>query len=91
MSGQVMGTPAYMSPEQWRNAKRVSDKTDVYALGVMMVEMLTGKPPFRGKYAHELMNQHLEEEPKLTKVPAEVRDGIAQCLHKKSGARPTPE
>jgi serine/threonine protein kinase len=78
-----------MSPEQWKNAKRVSDKTDVYALGVMMVEMLTGKPPFRGKYAHELMNQHLEEAPNLAKVPAEVRDVLATCLDKKPGSRPT--
>ena len=44
-SNVLLGTPAYMSPEQCRGSKNVSDKTDVYALGVILFEMLTGRLP----------------------------------------------
>ena len=89
MSGQVMGTPAYMSPEQCRNAKRVSEKTDVYALGIMLVEMLTGKPPFRANNVHDLMAMQVNDEPKLRSVPAGIRDLVERCLEKSPGPRPT--
>ena len=58
---ELLGTPNYMSPEQCRGAKGVDEKTDVYALGVMMFEMLVGKPPFIGSALGELMAKHVYE------------------------------
>src|SRR5262249_11392416 len=46
--GAIMGSPPYMAPEQWLDAGRVDARTDLYALGVLAYECLTGKPPFTG-------------------------------------------
>jgi len=86
-SGQVMGTPVYMSPEQCRNTKRVSVKTDIYALGVILYEMVCGRPPFDASNSYDIMAMHCSEEPNLRRVPNEVRDICARCLQKSPGKR----
>lgn len=61
-SGMLMGTPAYMAPEQWRS-EPVTVRTDVYALGMLLYEMLVGLAPFEGDTAFALMYDHLDKAP----------------------------
>lgn len=63
-AGLVMGTPQYMAPEQVRQ-QPLDTKTDVYALGILAFEMLTGKPPFDALHHVEIMRCHLQDDPPL--------------------------
>ncbi len=54
--GMTLGTPSYMAPEQFQNTKNVDRRADIYSLGVLAYEMLTGKKPFSGGFSSELMN-----------------------------------
>ena len=63
-SGVAMGTPHYMAPEQAAGLNRkVDSRTDVYALGCIMYELLTGRPPFTAESSMEILRQQLEEDP----------------------------
>ena len=62
-TGIVMGTPAYMSPEQCEGRGNVDMRTDVYALGIVLYEMLTGRVPFIGEGYGEILVQHLTQRP----------------------------
>lgn len=61
-SGHLMGTPAYMAPEQWRS-QPIDARTDVYALGIMLYEMLVGLQPFEADTPYALMYNHIDKMP----------------------------
>ena len=93
-TGILMGTPAYMSPEQAAGT-RPDHLTDVYAMGCVLFEMLTGKTPFRGPSSLETLKMHLTTEaraPSLRKPDAgitrELDATVAQCLAKRKVERP---
>lgn len=92
--GEVLGTPAYMSPEQVRGDV-VDPRSDLYSLGVLLHEALAGSPPFPGLSAAEVMRQHLAEAPPslpALAVPPAARQGlealVADLLRKEPGDRP---
>ena len=92
-SGLVCGTPAYMSPEQARGEGRnVDPRSDVWALGGVLYEMLAGEPPFKADNALKLMLRITKEQPrKLStvnrKVPSGVEAIVMKCLEKKPALR----
>jgi serine/threonine-protein kinase len=87
----IAGTPAYMSPEQWRGKPELA--SDVYSLGCVMYELLTGDVPFDGSLP-ELMVCHLEKRPARPSwlrnaVPVEIERLVMRALAKAPGLRPT--
>lgn len=92
LSGEVLGTPAYMSPEAAKGESRSSDpRTDIYSIGVMLFELLTGELPFRGDFAH-LVQQILHAKPRS---PVEINPAVhreleticLKCLEKEPADR----
>ncbi len=80
-AGLILGTAAYMSPEQARG-KNVDKRADIWAFGVVLYEMLTGRPAFRGETTTDVLAAVVKEEPDLTRVPAKVRRLLQACLQK---------
>src|SRR3569623_2386657 len=92
-TGAIIGTPAYMSPEQCRGAKEIDYRTDVYALGVIGYQMLTGQLPFAADALGELLLKHLTETPAPAdalepSVPPPVSQILARSLEKEPEKRP---
>ncbi len=84
--GSTIGTVAYMSPEQTRG-ETVDQRTDIWSLGVVLYEMLTGQLPFKGNYEQAIVYSILNEEPILateinSAVPAELEEIISKALSK---------
>lgn len=91
---QVIGTPAYMSPEQCAGAGGVDARTDVYALGCVLYELLTGRTPFVAEGAGQLIGMHLFQEPSLLsslapQIPNRVCALCHSFLQKDKSLRPS--
>jgi serine/threonine-protein kinase len=65
----TLGTATYMAPEQFRSSRDVDHRVDIYALGCMTFELLTGHPPFGGRNLVEQMKAHLDQPPPLASLP----------------------
>src|ERR1700693_3016939 len=84
-AGVILGTPAYMSPEQVRS-EPVDQRTDIWAFGCVLYELLQGRSPFRGASVAEMIASVLKAEPDWQALPArtpvKVRDLLRRCLQK---------
>ncbi|HLJ96567.1 MAG TPA: protein kinase [Gemmataceae bacterium] len=91
-TGEVLGTPAYMSPEQARGeSHKVDARSDVYSLGVVLYELLTGEVPFRGTPG-AVLRQVLEDEPRPPRridetIPRDLETICLKCMEKEPGRR----
>ena len=86
-TGMRLGTPHYMSPEQAMGEREITAKSDVYALGCVLYEMLTGEPPFTGPTAQAIIARVMTEEPRsLTlqrkTIPPHVEAAVVTALSK---------
>lgn len=92
-SGAIVGTPSYMSPEQAQGQTHdVGPSTDIYALGVMLYELLVGRPPFRGQTPMETVWQVMTLDPVppsrlQPKVPCDLETICLKCLHREPSRR----
>ncbi|WP_437485768.1 protein kinase [Sorangium sp. So ce1014] len=89
-----LGTSAYMAPEQCKNAAEVTDRADVYALGVVLFELIAGRPPFVSTEDVELLYYHVHAEPPhleelVPTVPPPLSAFVASMLAKAPDQRPT--
>jgi eukaryotic-like serine/threonine-protein kinase len=92
--GVILGTPAYMAPEQVTDAKSTRAPADVYSLGIMLFEMIAGKLPFPDPEPRSVMAAHVLREPPLLAVvapptPRSLSEAVDGCLAKNPERRPT--
>lgn len=90
-AGVMIGTPEYMPPEQ-AEAKEVDQRSDIYSLGIILYEMVTGRVPFEGDTALSIAMKHKGEEPKDPKeynaqIPEDLSRVIIRCMEKDKGNR----
>src|SRR5207247_699584 len=87
-TGAIMGSPAYMAPEQaFVQSKNVGPAADIYALGAILYECLTGRPPFKGATVADTLEQVRTMEPISARafakeIPADLETICLHCLHK---------
>jgi predicted Ser/Thr protein kinase len=93
LTEHILGTPSYMAPEQAAGrSKHVGPGTDVYSLGAILYQMLTGRPPFQGQGAMDVMYQVAYDDPVpprrlQPRVPVELETICLKCLHKHPSQR----
>jgi len=95
-AGEVVGTPAYMPPEQWRAASQITTAADIYSLGCTLFEMLAGRPPYppdRYPGIGEQQHAHLHLAPPrigdvAPRTPADIARLVDRCLEKDPTKRP---
>jgi serine/threonine protein kinase len=85
--GPVVGTPAYMSPEQAQGLPDIDHRSDIYSLGALGYRMLMGRPPFTGRDSTAVLEKHVMEAPVPIRdinptIPSEFSDVIMRCLNK---------
>jgi serine/threonine protein kinase len=88
-SGTIFGTPGYIAPEMAVEPQNVDTRADLYSLGVTAYQLLTGRLPFEGKSAMELMMKHvLEEAPQVREIDASIPEDINAIVTKLMAKRP---
>jgi serine/threonine protein kinase len=91
-AGMALGTPAYMAPEQAAADPTIDPRADIYAVGCVAYEMLTGKPPFADRPAQKILAAHIAERPvpvseRRPDVDADLEAVVMRCLEKDPDAR----
>ena len=88
---EFVGTPAYVAPESAQGRPQTS-AVDIYGAGVLLYELVTGRPPFRGDSAIEVLHAHLNQQPERPgNVPEPLWTVIERCLRKEPAQRPSAE
>ncbi|MBB4890654.1 serine/threonine-protein kinase [Streptomyces netropsis] len=88
---EFVGTPTYVAPESAEGRPQTS-AVDIYGAGILLYELVTGRPPFAGSTALEVLHRHLSEEPRRpTTVPEPLWTVIERCLRKRPEERPGAE